>query len=177
MRYLKHLQYGLLILVFPTACLAQNRLPDTSNKDTDYFDFWPGTWYMEVDGKMDTTATKFVVEQGVNEWTYEETWVLVYPESNSIYKARGIRGWSPTTQSWPYIWMGESGFFQQWEGRKVDGHWYIYKHFNINGDKYLSRQAWIPESNGTRLMRISEKSYDEGKTWELRFKEYYQKKL
>jgi hypothetical protein len=89
-------------------------------------------------------------------------------------KAKGLRVWDDSTASWQYVWMSEKGHFQIWESKKANGNWYIYRRFNINGDRYLSRQAWIPESD-ERLMRISEKSYDDGTTWTLRFKEYYRK--
>jgi catechol 2,3-dioxygenase-like lactoylglutathione lyase family enzyme len=73
-----------------------------------------------------------------------------------------------------YTWVSDNGLYQVWEGRKADGNWFIYRPFDINGDNYLSRQAWIPEGPN-RLMRISEKSYDDGKTWQLRFKEHFER--
>ena len=65
-----------------------------------------------------------------------------------------------------YVWVSENGLFQVWEGRKIGKDWYIVRPFDISGDKYLSRQAWIP--NGPdRLIRVSERSNDEGRTWQF----------
>lgn len=147
-------------------------LANAQTDDRRYFDFWEGAWAQEVDGKPDTSKTMFWVTRGVNSNTFMEDWRMVF-DGGSL-RATGVRAWDDSTKSWPYVWISDAGHYQQWEGRKVDGNWYIYRRFNINGDKYLSRQAWIPESP-TRLMRISEKSYDDGKTWELRFKAYYLK--
>lgn len=71
--------------------------------------------------------------------------------------------------------MSTDGLFQIWEGKKVDGIWYIYKTFMIDGQEVLSRQAFIPE-NDTTVIRTSEHSSDNGKTWRLRFREIYKKR-
>jgi hypothetical protein len=57
--------------------------------------------------------------------------------------------------------------------KKIEGQWYIYKQFTINGDTCLSRQDFIPQPDGT-VLRVSEKTYDE-KKWELRFKQRLKK--
>lgn len=155
----------LVMLIFGTSLLfSQSAKPDSI-----YYDFWEGTWYPIENGKIDTTSY-FKVKKGINSLVFEEDWRMGHDGS----LAKGIRAWDIINQKWQYIWMHESGLFQIWDGRKVDGNWYIYKHFNINGDIYLSRQTWIPTGND-ELVRISEKSYDEGKTWQLRFKYNYKK--
>ena len=156
-------------LIIVTSFLGQAQ----NSSDKMYFDFWEGTWHREINGQPDATATRFVVKRGINKLVFEEAWRMTDPDGQH-FLARGIRAWDQATKSWKYIWMSEGQHFQVWEGKKVDGHWYIYKYFDINGDRYLSRQAWIPLENG-RLMRISEKSYDEGATWTLRFKEFYKR--
>lgn len=152
--------------------LCQSLLCQSAN-DPHYYDFWEGSWYQVIDGKVDTTATRFVVKKGINEYTFNEHWRMTFGPDESL-QATGIRSWDELNKIWMYIWISAENHFQIWEGRKVEGHWYIYKSFNINGDRYLSRQAWVPTRPG-ELIRISEKSYDGGKTWQLRFKEYYRK--
>lgn len=71
------------------------------------------------------------------------------------------------------MWVSANGLYQVWDTKKVDGHWYVFKQFTIEGDNYLSRQGFIPKPDGT-VLRISEKSYDE-KTWHLRFKQRLKK--
>lgn len=137
--------------------------------DRHYFDFWEGRWVQEIDGLPDTTKTIFDVVRGIHPYSFEEDWTMVFDSSRM--KAKGVRVWDG---SWTYLWMSEKGHFQIWEGRKIDGNWYITRRFDIAGDRYLSRQAWIPESHD-RLTRVSEKSYDDGKTWILRFREYYRR--
>ena len=41
---------------------------------------------------------------------------------------------------------------------------------DTDGDRYLSRQGWFPLKDGS-VLRISQKSYDEGVTWEDRFRQ------
>lgn len=160
---MKFLQTLVLLIFVSQLTFAQTAA------DSTYFDFWEGTWYPITDGQIDTSSY-FKVKRGINALVFEEDWLMGHDHS----KAKGIRAWDVMNQTWQYIWMHESGLFQIWEGRKVNGHWYIYKHFDINGDAYLSRQVWMPSGNN-ELTRISEKSYDEGKTWQLRFKFTYVK--
>ncbi|MCK6544174.1 hypothetical protein L6Q79_16010 [bacterium] len=155
----------IFIFIFNSWCLAQN-------DDRHYFDFWEGRWFQEINGVVDTTKTRFDVIRGIHPYSFEERWTMSF--DTSYMNARGIRVWDDSNKVWSYIWMSERGHFQIWEGRKVNSDWYIYRNFNINGDKYLSRQAWLPKTD-ERLERVSEKSYDNGKTWILRFREYYKK--
>ncbi len=147
--------------------------PSFSQDKSKYFDFWEGTWHQVIEGKVDTTATKFIVHRGMHEFFFTEDWWMVDSEGGSL-KAYGIRSWDQVNSTWSYVWLSAEGHYQIWDTKKVDGHWYIYKTFNFNGDKYLSRQAWIPTS-ANELTRVSEKSYDNGQTWELRFREFYRK--
>ncbi len=164
----KKMRSSLIVTLFSILALSS-----LAQEDSKHFDFWEGTWHQIIDGKVDTTATRFEVGRGIHRYFLAESWYMAEPDG-SRFKAFGLRAWDEVNNTWSYVWLSEAGHYQIWECRKVDGHWYNYKNFNINGDKYLSRQAWIPSSE-TELMRISEKSYDNGKTWQLRFKEYYKK--
>ncbi len=144
----------------------------SQSSDRNYYNFWPGTWASEINGVIDTSKTKFVVTKDIHPFSYSETWTM--PFDSAVLHAKGLRVWDDSLSVWSYIWWSDRGHYQIWESRKIDGNWYIYRRFNIKGDKYLSRQAWIPLSNN-RLTRVSEKSYDEGKTWQLRFRETYVK--
>lgn len=139
--------------------------------DSHYYDFWPGTWYRVVDGVVDTASTRFRVERGVHPAAFEEKWRLVIDAATTI-TARAFRAWDSASGRWRYVWLSDAGQFQVWEGRKVNGHWYMFKEFVIEGRRVLSRQAWIPIAPG-RLERISEHSSDGGRTWQRRFREEY----
>lgn len=144
---------------------------DDRPSDRHYYDFWPGTWYRVIDGVVDTTSTRFRNVRGVYPAAYEESWRLVVDSTTTI-TARAFRAWDPGSERWRYVWLSDAGQFQVWEGRRVDGHWYMYNEFEIEGRRVLSRQAWIPIAPG-RLERISEHSSDGGQTWQRRFREEY----
>jgi hypothetical protein len=155
----------------PIGLAAQDlsRVPDSPAQR--YYDYWIGTWHREVDGRADTSDTEFRVTREPS-GTVLERWRV--KTDGGSYHATGLRSFDKAWNRWMYVWTSDDGHFQVWQGRQVDGHWYIYREFDIAGDRYLSRQAWIPESP-TRLTRVSEKSYDGGLTWELRFREFYRK--
>jgi hypothetical protein len=163
----------IMLLVASFKAVAQDVKPFIPPPDAKYYDFWPGTWYRIVNDKVDTNSTRFIVTQNIHSAAWYEEWRMSI-DSVTTLKATALRAWDKTNNRWMYTWVSDNGLYQVWEGRKVDSNWYIYKEFNINGDKYLSRQAWIPEGPN-KLMRTSEKSYDNGATWQLRFKEYYMK--
>jgi len=160
-----------ILLLVSTCVSAQDVKPFTPTGDAKYYDFWPGTWYKIINGKVDTTSTRLIVTVNINPAAWYEEWRMPIDSVITMY-ATALRAWDKTNNRWMYTWVSDNGLYQVWEGRKVDGNWYMYKNFDINGDKYLSRQGWIPDG-ANRLMRISEKSYDNGITWQLRFKEYY----
>ncbi|WP_128548251.1 hypothetical protein [Larkinella soli] len=164
---------GLLLLTLPALTSGQTLAGFTPTPDTHYYDFWEGDWQKLVDEKPDSLADRFQVRRGIHEASFQEQWLMVFPE-NRVVRAQALRAWDQTTGRWMYTWISDNGLYQVWEGKKVGNDWYIYRHFNINGDQYLSRQAWLPDGPD-RLIRISEKSYDEGKTWQLRFREQYQR--
>ena len=147
--------------------LAQDILPLVLNEETSYFNFWEGDWVgLKDDGNIDTSVF-FSVRRGVHPASFQEEW------GTGKNKSLALRAWDKTNSKWGFVWVSSNGLFQVWDSKKFDGHWYILKNFDINGDKYLSRQGFIPQPDGT-VLRISEKSYDE-KTWQLRFKQRLKK--
>lgn len=155
----------LLFVILSVKCFAQDTKPLVLTDDAHYFDFWEGTWYVVKDDNTLDTTNYFSVKRSVNPAAFEEKWGTF-----SI----AVRAWDKTNNKWGFVWVSSNGLYQVWDSRKVGDHWYIYKHFDLNGDKYLSRQGFLLQPDGT-VLRISEKSYDE-KTWELRFKQTLRKK-
>lgn len=142
--------------------------PLVLTEDAKYFEFWKGTWcVLKEDNTIDTTSY-FKVKPSVNPAAFEEEWKF-----GSGMKSFAIRAWDKTNNKWGFVWVSGNGLFQVWDTRKVDGHWYIYKQFTVNGDTYMSRQSFILQPDGT-VLRTSEKSYDE-KKWEVRFSQRLRK--
>jgi hypothetical protein len=169
---------GLWLLVtlagLPGVTTAQDLQPLRKGPDTRYFDFWEGTWCLLVDGRLDTTRNVFRVQRGPHPAAFLEDWRLVI--DTVTVRALALRAWDKTAGRWMYTWVSDNGLYQVWEGRKVGDHWYLYRDFDVQGDRYLSRQAWIP-TGPDRLVRISERSDDGGATWTLRFREEYARSI
>ena len=150
-------------LAITPICVAQNQV---TGSDSTYYDHWVGEWYQEVDGELHSEPT-FVVKRALYHSSFEEYWMGAGGNFSIAWRA-----WDSRTRKWDFAWMSTDGLFQIWEGKKVDGIWYIYKTFMINDQEVLSRQAFIPENDRT-VIRTSEHSSDNGKTWRLRFREIY----
>jgi hypothetical protein len=145
-------------------CVAQDMDPLVLTDDARYFDFWEGTWVGLKDDNSLDTSIYFTVRRSVHPASFMENW-----GDNSF----ALRAWDKTNKKWGFVWISANGLYQVWDTRKYDGHWFIVREFSINGDRYLSRQGFLPQSDGT-VLRVSEKSYDE-KKWEVRFKQRLRK--
>ena len=156
----------LIGIVLAQICSAQSNAPLA---DSTYYESWVGEWYKEVDGVLSNEPT-FVVKRALYHSSFEEYWMGAGGNFSMAWRA-----WDTRTQKWDFSWMSTDGLFQLWEGKKVNGIWYMYKVFIINDQEVLSRQAFIPQ-NKTTLIRTSEHSKDNGKIWVLRFKEKYIKR-
>lgn len=153
----------MVIAAFLLTLFLQDTRPLVESADTHYYDFWVGRWVVEKDGEVDRSGPAFEVTRGVHAGALEETW------SGGI-NARAFRAWDKTQGRWMHVWVSANGLFQVWEGRKVGADWYMFREFDVSGDRYLSRQAVLTRGPD-RAVRISERSDDGGKTWTLRFRE------
>jgi hypothetical protein len=150
---------------------AQDAEPMERTEDSRYFDFWEGDWHRVIDGRVDTSATRFEVRRGVHPAAFEEVWRLRV-DSTTVLRARAFRAWDKTSGRWMFVWVSDNGLFQVWEGRKVGAHWYIYREFGEGSDRFLSRQAWISVGRD-RVVRTIERSNDGGASWLLRVREVF----
>jgi hypothetical protein len=153
-----------IIALGVTASPAQDQLPFVPTAASRYYDFWEGTWYRVSDGKPATTAS-FVVSRTAHPASFREEWLT----SDGRPGATALRVWDKTEQRWMYTWASGNGLFQSWEGRQNGDDWYMFRRFDIAGDRYLSRQAMLPVAPD-RVAWVSDKSYDEGKSWQPRFR-------
>ncbi|MGH9348101.1 MAG: hypothetical protein ACRD26_12645 [Vicinamibacterales bacterium] len=154
---------GLCALAVRTDLRAQDVRPFVESPDTLYYDFWVGRWADVTDGSTGAPVPVFIVTRGIHAGSLEETW-------SGVLKARAFRTWDKTASRWMHVWVSDNGLFQVWEGRKVGRDWYMFKDFDIDGDRYLSRQAILPRGD-REAERVSERSDDGGRTWTLRFRQ------
>ncbi len=163
---------GIAILaVVTTQSWAQTDAPPAPSPEMRYYDFWPGRWARVVDGRVDSKASSFHITRSIHDAAFEEEWRLVN-EAGKVAISRAFRAWDQVSNRWMFVWMSDNALFQVWEGRKYGERWYIVREFEIEGRRFLSRQAWWP-SGPDRVVRVSERSFDGGSTWTLRFREEY----
>ncbi len=157
-------------LVVPERVSAQDMKPLDITGEANYYAFWPGTWYRLVDGKADMTATSFTITKSVNDAVLREEWRMVV--DSTVVHAIALRAWDKISNRWGYTWVSDNGLYQVWDGRKVGNDWFIERPFEIAGQKFLSRQSWVP-AGPDRVVRTGERSFDNGMTWQPRFREDY----
>lgn len=153
----------LLTLIASISLPTQDMLPLVESADTHYYDFWIGRWAEVKNGQTVAGPPSFTVVRGIHAGSLEESW-------ESPIRARAFRTWDKTAGRWMHAWVSANGLFQVWEGRKVGADWYMFKEFDIQGDRYLSRQA-ILQRGDRGAVRISERSDDGGRTWHVRFRQ------
>jgi len=157
---------GFLVMVC-TLAVGQDMNAFVAEGDAKYFDFWEGIWIgIKYDMTLDSTL-RFEIKRSIHPAAFEEVWHM--GGGTSI----ALRAWDKTNGKWGFTWISSNGLYQVWNSEKIDGNWYILKDFNVNGDKYLSRQGFILQADGT-VVRTSEKTYDR-KKWEVRFIQHLKK--
>lgn len=161
------IKLALGVLLSTSALQAQQ--PDSL--ELHYYDNWPGAWY-RVEGERVDTLPTFEVRRGPGH-SFLEDWHLVIDGKRS--PSFGLRSWDPEAKTWRLVWVADPGLFQIWNGiREPDG-WYIIRKFGAGANAFLSRQAWIPQPDG-RMLRTIERSTDGGKTWTVRYRDYFLKR-
>jgi hypothetical protein len=161
-----------LALTATHALAAQTTRPIVENPDTHYFDFFVGRWLPLVDGRVDTTGTSFTVRRSVNAAAFEEEWAQRL--DRQVLRSVALRAWDQVAKRWMFSWVSGNGLYQVWQGEKVGNDWYIVREFDFEVQKFLSRQAWIPDGTN-RLTRVMERSTDGGKTWQTRSRGVFQR--
>jgi ketosteroid isomerase-like protein len=162
----------LAVATLVVAFLLRVHTADAQSADgSTYYDFWPGAWYQVDDSGRAATPT-FVVKRDVNTSAFLEEWRLVIDGKPS--RSTGYRAWDAATGRWTFFWVSDLGHVQVWEGRLVDSHWVIERPFEQEGRRFLSRQAWIPDGPD-RITRYIWRSFDDGRTWETRLQDVYER--
>ena len=159
-----------LAIMVSTVCAQTTSAPKVST-EMKYYDFWPGTWALVVNGKIDEKASSFRVSRGIHDAAFDEEWRLVN-EKGEVLVSRGMRAWDQASSRWMFAWVSANALFQVWEGRKFGDDWYIVREFEADGRKFLSRQALL-QGGPDRIVWVSERSNDGGKTWEPRFRQEF----
>lgn len=160
-----------LLSISALSVSAQTDAPPPDSPEMRYYDFWPGNWARIVNGRIDRNDIAFRVKRSVHAAAFEEEWRQV-DEKGAVRLSRAIRAWDQVTNRWMFVWVSGNALFQVWEGRKYGDRWYIVREFDVGGRRFLSRQAWWREGPD-RVARVLERSFDEGKTWEVRSRAGY----
>lgn len=162
---------GIMLLFSAALIYGQTTGAAPPSPEKRFYDFWPGTWAKIINGRVDEKASSFHVTRSIHDAAFDEDWLLVN-EKGEVLLSKAIRAWDQVNNRWMFVWISDNALFQVWEGQKFGDRWYIVREFEAGGRKFLSRQAWWPEGSD-RVVRISERSFDGGKTWEVRFREEY----
>ena len=112
------------------------------------------------------------MRRSVNRAAFEEVWFQRIDSTHS--RSVALRAWDQITNRWMVVWVSGNALFQVWNGEKIGTDWYIVREFDFEGQRFLSRQAWIPDGPN-RLVRTIERSTDGGRTWQTRYRTILQR--
>ena len=173
LKYKKMKPIIFLIILIQCSIFAQNDKP-CSAPETAQFDFWVGEWIAEwsgENGKIETgtnTVTKILSGCAVQE---------NFSTSDKTFIGTSLSVYSPKKKIWQQTWVDNSGAYLDFTGN-MDG-----------GKMILSRKG--KDKDGNEIMQrmvfynITKESFDwnweastdEGKTWELKWKINYKRKV
>lgn len=122
-----------LLVPASTPGMAQDLSQVPDSPDQGYYDWWIGRWQRESEGRIDTSATEFQVSRLPSGAILEQWRTRTDPKG---FQATGVRSFDKAWNRWMYVWTSSQGHFQVWEERRVGDRWYIYREFDIAGDRY-----------------------------------------
>jgi hypothetical protein len=161
----------IVVLIFGIGGEAHGqRASPADSADLRYYDGWPGVWH-RVEGERIDSLPTFEVRRGPGN-SFLETWHLTI--DGKRISSLGLRSWDPATSTWRLVWVADPDLFQIWDGIKLEDGWYLLRQFGDGADAFLSRQAWIPHGSD-RLLRTIERSVDGGRTWTVRYRDFFRR--
>lgn len=134
-----------------------------------FFDYIIGEWKMEklisqgetgIGGDDIFKFRKTLNDNGIfSEWYFNRGTKSKPNFINGEYYS----AFDNNSRTWSFYYI--SPFVSQfYQGVKENGNWWFYKEYDLNGDKFIQRQAW-EKIDADTLVRIIENSRDGGKTW------------
>ena len=134
--------------------------PCTSDKHR-AFDFWLGEWAVTVPSRDDWQADSTITSAN-NGCSIHESY-----RTPSGYTGKSINFYDAAADKWHQTWIDNQGGALYLNGGSKDGKMVL---ANAN-----SRITWSVEEDG-RVRQLWESTSDEGKTWNVAFDGYYQRK-
>ena len=161
----------LSLIIFPVIVLAQVPDKPCSLPEAHQFDFWAGKWraeWQDTDGNLVHGSNHViklfdgcVIEENFDGRPGTE----LIGKSFSVYDQR--------QKEWKQTWVDNSGGYLDFTGRFIDGKMILSRHTaDRKGNPVLQRMVYynIKENSFEWNWEIS---YDNGKTWDLKWKINY----
>lgn len=164
----------LFLLVNTITLIAQNNIQPFSSVEAAQFDFWIGEWKLEwkdQSGKIQfgTNSITKILDGCVIEENFDggESMPLK-GKSNSVYNS--------FTKKWYQTWVDNTGGYLDFIGSFVNDKMILNREYiDQSGKRIMQRMVWYNISKN-ELDWNWERSEDEGKTWEVKWKIHYTRK-
>lgn len=165
-----------LLLILGAACPPAHAQSDLDALEPEsYFDFWLGTWdltWQDSDGSTahGTNRIERVLDGKVIKESFE-----AHSGAYAGFKGRSFSVHDARKGTWKQTWVDNQGGYLDFVG-EIDGNKRIFRRTGINprGEKVLQRMVFydITDDSLTWDWEISE---DDGKTWQLRWRIFYER--
>jgi hypothetical protein len=161
--------------VFVSLVQAQNDLSELNPEE--YFNFWLGEWKLTWEDADGTTANgtnhiEKVLDGAVIKENFE-----AHSGSFEGYKGKSYSVYNPQSGQWHQTWVDNNGGYLDFRG-EIEGNKRIFKRKGLNpmGEEILQRMVFydITENSLTWDWEISS---DNGQTWQLRWRIFYERVL
>jgi hypothetical protein len=159
----------LLGLAAPAASQDENAPKPCSTPEARQFDFWVGEWDLSWGETGKGSNTIRPVLDG-----------CVILEQFDGTPAIKLQGWSVSSYNqaagkWKQTWVDNQGGYLDFTGSYHDGEMALSRETVIEGEDALQRMVWYNITQDELDWRW-ERSFDEGKTWEVNWRIHYRRK-
>lgn len=161
-----------LIIIFMYALLlnAQTQKP-CSDPAASQFDFWVGDWnltWSNQNGETQTGTNK--IEKILGGCVIAEN----FNSDDINFTGKSFSVYSPTKEKWLQTWVDNNGSYLDFEGEMKDDKMILSRSF-IKAEQQTEQRMIFYNISDDSFDWNWERSLDEGKTWELRWKIHYER--
>lgn len=161
----------ILIVTISSTSFSQDTEKPCSYPEANQFDFWVGTWKAEWTDKdgikgEGTNTIKKILDGCVIEENFDGN-----PGTTLIGKSLSV--FVPGLKKWKQTWVDNSGGYLDFVGGLTEDKMILKREFMNNEGKKISQRMVFYNIEKERFDWNWERSLDEGKTWDLRWKIHY----
>lgn len=152
----------------PASTTAQKPISCADRPENRQFDFWVGEWNVTTKGKTIATSS---VQRIIDGCVIFENYF-----QGTSYHGKSFNFYDVVLGKWRQSWVDSTGNVSEFIGRLQDGAIHYDGESHLSSGKKVLRKMVLTPLDENHVRQYSERSDDEGKTWQVAYDFIYVRK-